>query len=82
MANEIATEIKVDMLSLQEAVDGISQFKILSARPQSTNESCDSFNEDIMSAVSGLENVQYISIAFEQRRRCYYNDNGGAVTMM
>ena len=65
VTNEMATEIKVGMLSLQEAVDGISPFKIISARPQSTNESCDSYNEDIMNAVSGLENVHCISIAFD-----------------
>ena len=37
----------------------------MSARPQSTHESCDLYNEDIMNAVSGLENVHCISIAFD-----------------
>ena len=65
VTNEMATEIKVGMVSLQEAVDGISPFKILFACPQSINESYDSYNEDIMKAVSGLENVHCISMAFD-----------------
>ena len=65
MTNEKTTEIKVGIISLQDAVAGISLFKILSNHPQSTNESCDSYNEDIMNAVSGLVNVHCISIAFD-----------------
>ena len=52
ITNKMAMEIKVGLLSLQEASDGISPFKIISARPQSTNESCDSYNSDIIHAVS------------------------------
>ena len=65
ITNKLATEIKVGLLSLLEVPDGVSPFKIISARPQSTNESCDSYNSDIMHAVSDLENVHCISIAFD-----------------
>ena len=61
----MATEIKVGLLSLQQAIDGVSPFKIISARPQSTNESCDNYNYDIMHAVSGLTNVHFVSITFD-----------------
>ena len=61
----MATEIKVGLLSLQQAIDGVSPFKIISTRPQSTNESCDNYNYDIMHAVSGLTNVHCVSIAFD-----------------
>jgi len=47
VTNEMATEIKVGLLSLQEYTDGICPFKIISARPQSTNESCDEYNYNI-----------------------------------
>ena len=33
VTNEMATEIKVCLLSLQQATDGVSPFKIISARP-------------------------------------------------
>ena len=65
ITNELATEIKVGMLSLQEGKDGVSPFKIISARPQSTNQRCDDYNYMIMNAVNGLNNVFCVSIAFD-----------------
>ena len=65
VTNEMATEIKVGLLSLQQTIDGVSPFKIISARPQSSNESCDDYNYDILHAVSGLTNVHCVSIAFD-----------------
>ena len=53
------------MLTLQESKDGVSPFKIISARPQSTNERCDDYNYMIMNAVNGLDNVFCVSIAFD-----------------
>ena len=61
----MATEIKVGLLSLQQATQGVSPFKIISARPQSINESCDDYNYDIMYAVSDITNVHCVSIAFD-----------------
>ena len=37
------TEIKVELLSIQDCKDGILPFKIILARPQSTNENCDEY---------------------------------------
>ena len=65
VTNKLATEIKVGLLSLQDGKDGVSPFKIISARPQSTNERCDEYNYSVMNSVKGLENVFCISIAFD-----------------
>ena len=65
ITNEMDTEIKVGLLSLQEAIDSISTFKIISACTQSSNEPCDAYNYDIMNAVSEINNVHCISIAFD-----------------
>ena len=62
--NEMATEIKVGLLSLQEHRDGISPFQIIRARPQSTNEHCDEYNTSLVNYVSALKHVYCISIVF------------------
>ena len=65
VTNEMATEIKVVLVSLQEYTDRICPFKIISACPQSTNESCDEYNYNIMNTVLGLDNVHCIPISFD-----------------
>ena len=62
---EMATEIKVGMLSLQNTIDGVSPFKIIAARPQSTNEAADEYNSLILHAVDEIENVHCVSMAFD-----------------
>ena len=64
ITNEMATEIKVGLLGLQEAVDGFSPFETIAAQPQSSNEPCNEYNYDIKNTVSDLYNVHCISIAF------------------
>ena len=61
----MATEIKVGLLFLQQTIYGVSPFKILSARPQSTNEFSDDYNYDIIHSVSCLTNFHCVSIAFD-----------------
>ena len=63
--SELATEIKVGMLTSQEYSDGMSPFKIIAARPQSTNELCNEYNDSILHAVDNIKNVHCVSMAFD-----------------
>lgn len=61
--SQLATEIKVGMLTTQEYNDDLSPFKIMAARPQSTNETADDYNDMILHAVdSAISNVHCVSI--------------------
>ena len=61
----MASEIKVGMLSVQNSVDGISPFKMIAARPQSTNEVADDYNRSLLHAVDDIDEVHCISMAFD-----------------
>ena len=61
----MASEIKVGMLSAQCCMNGISSFKIIAARPQSTNEVADDYNSAILHSVDDIKNVHCISMAFD-----------------
>jgi len=63
--SDMATEIKVALLSTQTSRNGCSPFKIICARPQSTNEVSDEYNNSILHSVDGIPNVQCVSIAFD-----------------
>ena len=62
---EMAAEIKVAMLTVQDCQDGLSPFKIIAARPQSTNELSDEYNTNILHSTDCLKNVYLVSIAFD-----------------
>ena len=61
----MASEIKVGMLTVQNCTDGISPFKLIAARPQSTNEVADDYNSSLLHAVDDIENVHCVSMAFD-----------------
>ena len=61
----MVTEIKVAMLTTQEYNDGMSPFKIIAARPQSTNELDYDYNCTILNAVEYIPNVHCVSMAFD-----------------
>ena len=63
--SKMATEIKVALLSTQTSRNGTSPFKIICARPQSTNEVSNEYNNSILHCVDGIPNVQCVSIAFD-----------------
>ena len=60
--SEMAIEGKVCNLTVQNIPVSISTFKIISTRPQSTNETCDQYNNSILHADDDIDNVQCISI--------------------
>ena len=61
----MVSEIKFGMLSSQECTDGISPFKIIAACPQATNKVTDDYNSAILHAEDDIENLHYISMAFD-----------------
>ena len=61
----MASEIKVGMLTVQNCIDGISPFKLIAARPQSTNEVSDDYNSSLLHAVDDIKNVHCVSMAFD-----------------
>ena len=61
----MATKIKVALLSTQNSRNGISLFKILSARPQFTSEVSAKYNNAILHSCNGIPNVQCVYIAFD-----------------
>ena len=63
----MATEIKEGLRSLQEATNRICSFEIISAHPQSTDDSCNEYIYNITIIVSCLDNFHCISIAFDQQ---------------
>ena len=63
--SQLATEIKVGMLTTQEYNEGLTPFKIIAAQPQSTNEPSDDYNLLIINAVDNIPNVHCISMAFD-----------------
>ena len=62
---QLATEIKVGMLTTQEYNEGLSPFKMIAARPQSTNEQANDYNDSILHAVDNIKNVHCVSMAFD-----------------
>ena len=62
---EMATEIKVAMLTVQNCQDGLSPFKIITAHPQSTNELSDRCNTTILHSPDCLKEVYLVSMAFD-----------------
>ena len=62
---QLATEIKVGMLTTQEYNEGLSLFKMIAARPQSTNELANDYNDPILHAVDNIKNVHCVSMAFD-----------------
>ena len=65
VTSKLASEIKVGMLTTQQYNDGLTPFKIIAARPQSTNESADEYNNTILHAVENITNVHCVSMAFD-----------------
>ena len=63
--SQMATEIKVAMLTTQEYNDGLSPFKIIAARPQSTNELAYDYNGMILNSLKDIPNVHCVSMAFD-----------------
>ena len=61
--NNKATEIKCCILTVQSCPANVSPFKIIAARPQTTNQRCNEFNLDCMLAVDN--NGINISVAFD-----------------
>jgi hypothetical protein len=65
MATTLAKELKVAMLKAQNVPDGLSPLKIVAARPQSANENCNEYNEQILKCVNHIKNVHMVSITFD-----------------
>ncbi len=65
VTKKLATEIKVGMLTTQQYSDGLTPFKMIVARPQSTNKKADEYNDMILHAVDDLSNVYCVSMAFD-----------------
>ena len=61
----MVSEVKVSMRAAQGCMDGISPFKMIAARPQATNEVAKNYNSSILHAVDKIENVFYVSMAFD-----------------
>ena len=63
---QMASEIKVGMLSAQGCTDGISPFKIIAAHPQANNEVSDGYSSSaILHSANDIKNVHCISVAFD-----------------
>ena len=62
---ELADETKVAILTTQDAASGISVMKIISARPQTTNQKCDEYNQLLVDTVMEDENCILGSICFD-----------------
>ena len=60
----MATEINIGLLSTQNISDGYYPFNIICARPQSTNEALDNYNNLILRCVDDIPNVYCVSITF------------------
>ena len=63
--SQLATEIKVGMLTMQDYNDGLSPFKIIATCSQSTNKTADEYNNMILHAVDDISNVHCVSMAFD-----------------
>lgn len=63
--SNMATEVKVALLSTQNSRNGLSPFKILCVHPQSSNAVSEEYNNAIFCSVDGIKNVQSVSIAFD-----------------
>ena len=60
-----ASEIKCAVITTQNPPDGASPMYLLSARPQSTNDSAEHYNNNLLHAVDHVPNCHLISIAFD-----------------
>ena len=63
--SQLAIEIKVGMFTTQEYIEGMIPFKIIVARPQSTNEFSNEYNDAILHAVDSMPNVHCVSMAVD-----------------
>ena len=64
--SQMATEIKVAMLTTQEYNEGLSPFKIIAAQPQSTNELAYDYIGMILNSLEDIPNVHCVSMAFDR----------------
>ena len=62
---QLATEIKVGMSTTQEYNEGVIPLKIVAARPQSTDEVANDYNDSILHAVDNIKNVHCVSMVFD-----------------
>lgn len=63
--HQLADETKVAILTTQDVVLGISVVKMVSARPQSTNQKCDEYNKLLVDTVQDDEECILASICFD-----------------
>lgn len=62
--NELATEIKVGILTAQSVSNNVRPMKVIGARPQTTNERCDAFNDSLIKSVQNAGGI-LVSVAFD-----------------
>jgi hypothetical protein len=65
MKKSVASELKVCLITTQHFQNGVSPMLPLSARPSSTNESCDDFAESSMKAIQNHDKCRLISVSFD-----------------
>lgn len=65
ITDNLAPEVKVALVTAQTSRDGISPIRVLGARPQTKNEECLEFNEDVLKSMGNIRECKVVSIAFD-----------------
>ena len=63
--SQLDPEIRLAMLATQEFKDVFSLFKIIIARPQSTNEASNKYDDMILCAVDNIRDVHCVLMALD-----------------
>lgn len=62
---DLAPEVKVAVVTTQNVADGVSPVRIMAARPQTKNEDCEQYNEDVVKVLKDLPDCFLLSLAFD-----------------
>eukprot|EP00918_Siedleckia_nematoides_P052229 GHVU01114150.1.p1 GENE.GHVU01114150.1~~GHVU01114150.1.p1 ORF type:complete len:523 (+),score=61.62 GHVU01114150.1:181-1749(+) len=66
----LATEVKCALLTTQDVASGLSPVAMIGARPQSTNQASQSYNELVVKAVTESQHLHLISGPQESGKTC------------